>query len=427
MRLQTKTPPVAGWKIALLLASGFAVLTVLAAAPAFAQQEDNYVGTTWPPLTTYVTMSNDNWVWAVGRLEGANGRIVWQRRLCPADGGIVIRRGWESTYIEVGARRFVLDNATGRAVGMGPNTYWVRTPGTPMGYPRGPYPPGPVTRTPTPPPTQTEVVPPSLPAPLPTVTSPAIRAVEQYGQALQEAQDAGQRLIDSLANAENLRKVSGSRDVPQADMAVARARQELRTAQSRVRNLESRLESSGITLYIEPGRLPTNGPPLRPAEKAEADKIQEGILGLTMQYNKMAEQLEGVRRTNPDDRRIADWSSELSAMDTQISASQMRLEELRTIEALRPEKFPNAKLQERFELLKENIRDISERLWIAQAKLREASQREADGASAQAQQAAENVLNLSKQRTEAYRELRDIAEQSGVNVRPAPAAAPQEP
>ena len=83
---------------------------------------------------------HDNWVVAVGTSLASNGGVVWQVALAPAGPGIASRHGVWSTYIEVGTRQFVVDNASGSAQELRDGRVWRQWgPGTvPVAPPQAP-------------------------------------------------------------------------------------------------------------------------------------------------------------------------------------------------------------------------------------------------------------------------------------------------
>jgi len=121
------------------LAAAGVVLMVCVSAHA---QVPSWARGTWPPIDVSTTVIN-NQVVAVGRTQGANGGAAWQVALAPAGPGVTANHGVWSTFVEVGTRQFVIDNASGHVRELRNGQVWRQWgPGTvPVAPPQSPIPP----------------------------------------------------------------------------------------------------------------------------------------------------------------------------------------------------------------------------------------------------------------------------------------------
>jgi len=103
----------------LLLLAGVGVLAAPAAGWDWSQDG------TWPPVSVNITEQN-GWVWALGLVEGNDTHVAWRTRLAPAGAGVSVQHGWNTTFVQVSARNYVIDNASGVAHVLGPDEIWRR-------------------------------------------------------------------------------------------------------------------------------------------------------------------------------------------------------------------------------------------------------------------------------------------------------------
>jgi hypothetical protein len=179
-----------------------------------AAQAPSWARGTWPPITVNVTMEN-GWVVATGNVDGAIGPALWKSALAPAGPPIAVHQGVLTTFVEVGPRRFVVDDASGRATELGGGAVY-RQWGPPWAAPPPPPPPNVVPAT--------SSQPPSL--------TPAQREALQIAAVTQNRLQAAMEHLEKLTATEP----SGSAALADAKLAVQATRIDVSLGMARVKD-----------------------------------------------------------------------------------------------------------------------------------------------------------------------------------------------
>jgi hypothetical protein len=92
-----------------LLAAGLVAVLTASAWSQFRKGEG-----TWPTVSVSLSIEGNVYI-LEGRTQAQTGQIIWRRPIGPIDQPVTLQHGWMTSFVTVGNRQFVVDNATGQA------------------------------------------------------------------------------------------------------------------------------------------------------------------------------------------------------------------------------------------------------------------------------------------------------------------------
>ena len=318
---------------------------------------------TWPSISMNVSI-RDGWIVLIGRATGQNGGVLWQRRLLPAGDGVTVSHGWMTSFVSVGQRQFVVDNATGQIQEL-PLGATFRRGYTPPVQPN--FPPVPLR--------------PNLPAgptPGPGVGSEPLVPLESATQpmsidqpAMRELMRANDALSVALQNMHTLPADASTATITQAQQAVEQAR--LAVSESR-RRLYAKYETSATQPTMPAPPASTPPPPAASgqvtAQHRALQLTQQRLTDLEAESNRVAIALgEAQAASPPDAQRVAELERTLRAVDTRLDQARTDLVEARMAAMFPPLAVLDTDLRCRIGQAERQVIDLTEDVHKAQASV----------------------------------------------------------
>jgi hypothetical protein len=340
---------------------------------------------TWPAVSVNLSASG-NWIIAEGRSLGQTGQVLWSQRVAPVGEPVTISHGWMTSFITVGNRQFVVDNATGAHQEIALGQAWARgVPGGVTAPPVAPVPAGTgVYRAPYLP--EPGYVPPYLPAepaalgPVPgtvvgSITGPKPRSTAgqvalRHQEALENLLAANQRLLASLTAQENLPAGATAAQVAAAQQAVRQARLDVESAQS---ILQQRLANDRLPPATQPAA--EAAPAVTASQTVTVrhrmiELAQARMTQLMAEANKASMNLDQLTRAQAAPQQIAAAQMELDVANAKLAGSRRELLELQLEAKLPPPVYIDPELRARIGDAERKVIDATEDMHIAQERVR---------------------------------------------------------
>jgi hypothetical protein len=391
-----------------------AALILCMAATALAQVP-SWARGTWPPVTASVTTLN-GWVYVIGRTEGMNGGEIWRVPLSPAGPAVSVNQGISTTFVTVGPREFLIDDASGDVHELRNGQVWRRfTPRVP-GTPSGPPPQGPPQGYPPPPPGDQGAL------------TPAQR------EALQRTSAADERLQTALSRLDTARKVQTATPamLSEAQDQVDAARKEAAGALDSLREQFRMVlppasaaapppqPNAPVRTAAAPTARPAPSPPPQTEQEAQA---QEKVLQATADLDAALSELNLLRpvvgkqgEADKVELKVAELRRKLDAAALDLRKCQLDAQVDRS-SALDPSLRPQlAEVAKRVLTLTARMQEAEER--VRQA--RDARQPADAGAPPppDMQQAATSLLTVMRESNAAQQELAKLSLQASAKAPP---------
>lgn len=302
MRTQRILSILAAWLVAAVLSP-----------PAAGQDFPYPKSLTWPPISVTTTIRN-GWVVAQGRSLDGPQHMLWQTPVAPARGAVSLRQGYGSVMVSVGGRRFVLDNATGRAVELRPGEVLRQSPNVTASSSGE----GAMGAGPTPPANEA--------LNLPTLTDAQREAVKQLCQ-------TNRQFMEKLVELDRIKRLydagkANADDIKAAHAAIADARQLFRQHEAKaLQSISPKLgmDKEPAAPAVAPSRK--DNPPTPAVAMAE-----ENLMQLLTEYNKAETQLRTLDTTpNTPPQTIAEAQTQVNDLARQLREADVALQQVRLV------------------------------------------------------------------------------------------------
>ncbi len=273
MAYQRESPFGAKLQILILLAG--AMCTAWPSAPAMAQYgggSSSYYGSTWPIVSVSVTTSR-GWIVAQGMtLGGVRNRILWRTPIAPTGGSPTsVQQGVSSTFVQIGERQFVVDNASGQVTELRGGVVYRRFgPGSQNDSSQAPA----VAMAPVGGGQQNQnavAQPVDMPSGTAQSADVGVQRVRNYQLALRELMVANQQLVDAMQNVQLGRQAFDRGQISRADLHQLEAN--LQARQQQVRQAQE-LVQHYTAITPPPAALPT-APDLAAVEPGLREQIRQ--------------------------------------------------------------------------------------------------------------------------------------------------------
>lgn len=405
----------------LVVAAGLVVVLNCTFAQTFGDEQ-----ATWPTVTPSVTSEN-GWVVLVGRVDGFPNRVAWRVWLAPEDGAVRMEPGSATTYVTIGSREFVVENATGDTHEMRGGRLWRRiSPGEPAPEPE----PSIIPRTEDDSYQQsyreysTGFAPPQrsggyllLPPPDPpslegaSVDDPQSQQIRRYTRLLEDQLDAYEGLIAANSRLHRLRQ-QGDASAPRLRMA----QQEVSQAVARIEAIQAQIEQQSPDLYAlaqAPPSMPRTQDALPFATEEQLGQISElrqRTLTLNTRLRDQRQAIQQMRLNSAPRHEIIQATEQLELVERELDDTQAQLDFAQIVASAPAGKYVDPDLRQRMGRSEREVLALIEQRQQARRGVRWAQIMSDEGriSGLQRQDIVDRLQTVERQLASAKRELGDL-------------------